>query len=156
MPFLVDGHNLIPHIPGLTLKDLEDERSLLELLGVFANRQRTQVEVYFDRAAPAQGGSQSLGRVKAHFVRQGITADQAIISRLKRLGKSAKNWTVVTSDREIRVEARSAGSSLLSSAEFASRLQEKLSEGGSGDGKGDDPQVSQGEIEYWLDRFNGN
>jgi predicted RNA-binding protein with PIN domain len=152
MPYLVDGHNLIPRIPGLALDDLDDERSLIELLGVFAGRQRTQVEVYFDQAAPSQAGSRSFGRVKAYFVRQGITADQAIISRLQRLGKSAKNWTVVTSDREILAEARSCHSKVMASQEFADLVLKRSAGDGEG-GKPEDPPVSENEISFWLDQF---
>ncbi|MFL7812462.1 MAG: NYN domain-containing protein [Anaerolineales bacterium] len=153
MPFLVDGHNLIPHIPGLRLDDLDDERSLLEILVDFANRKRIQVEVYFDKAAPSRAGSQSIGRVKAHFVRQEITADQAIITRLKRLGGSVKNWTVVSSDRVIRTEARSYHSKIMSSEEFAALLLERSESGGDA-GKAEDPQVSDHEVGFWLDKFD--
>lgn len=153
MPFLVDGHNLIPHIPGLKLDDLDDERSLLEILVDFANRRRTQIEVYFDQAAPSRAGSQSMGRVKAHFVRQGIIADQAIIARLKRLGGSAKNWTVVSSDRVIQAEARSFHSKIMPSEEFSALLRER-SEGGGDAEKAEDPQVSDGEVGFWLEQFD--
>jgi hypothetical protein len=32
MPYIVDGHNLIPKVPGLNLQDMEDELQLVELL----------------------------------------------------------------------------------------------------------------------------
>jgi len=32
MPYLIDGHNLIPKIPGLRLDQLDDEQSLFALL----------------------------------------------------------------------------------------------------------------------------
>ena len=35
MPFLIDGHNLIPHIRGLSLSQLDDELALLGLLNSF-------------------------------------------------------------------------------------------------------------------------
>lgn len=153
MPYLVDGHNLIPRIPGFSLQDVEDEQALIALLAGFAARQRTRIEVYFDGAPPAQAGSRSFGRVTAYFIRQGTTADQAIIARLGRLGGAARNWTVVTSDRVILAEARSLHSTVASSAEFAALLGEKGA--GGGGGKADQPSVSQTEVDYWLDQFKG-
>jgi len=156
MPYLIDGHNLIPYIPGLSLKDLDDEIALIKVLQGFANQQKTRVEVYFDQAPAARAGSRSFGSVRAHFVRQGTTADQAMIMRLSRIGKEAKNWTVVTSDREILVEAKSAHSQILKSAQFAAQLKSVKSGISSDADKGDAPEVPEGEVDYWLDQFNGN
>jgi len=153
MPYLIDGHNLIPHIPGITLKDLEDEMALIHLLEDFARRERTRIEVYFDQAPPSMSGSRSFGTVRAHFISRGTTADRAIITRLESMGSAAKNWTVVTSDREILVEARSQQSKTLSSSEFASLLEAKKAKTLGGEGKRDDPKVSGEEVNYWLDQF---
>ncbi len=155
MPYLVDGHNLIPHIPGLSLADLEDERALIELLKAFATRKGTKVEVYFDQAPPSLAGSQSFGRLQAYFIRQGTTADEAIIARLNRLGSEARNWTVVTSDRVILAEARSAHSKFVSSPDFAALLKGKTDAAGGGSDKGEDPQISQSEVDFWMERFKG-
>lgn len=156
MPYLVDGHNLIPHIPGITLKDLEDERALIQLLGDFARQERTRVEVYFDQAPPSKAGSRSFGKVKAHFIRQGITADQAIIARLGKLRKEAKNWTVVSSDREILVEARSTHSKTLSSSEFAGMLAGSKGAPNLPGEKGETPEISGKDLEYWMEQFKGD
>jgi len=154
MPYLIDGHNLIPKIPGLSLKDMDDENGLIQVLQGFASQHKTRVEVYFDQAPAGQAGSRSFGVVKAHFVRKDSTADKAMIKRLAQLGKEAKNWTVVTSDREILVEAKSAHSKVLRSADFAALL---LSMGSTGelDNK-DTPEVSSRDVDYWLDQFNGS
>ena len=155
MPYLIDGHNLIPRIPGLSLKDLDDETALIQILQRFATRQASRVEVFFDRAPPGQADSKTFGSVKAHFIRQGKTADQAIIQKLSHLGAEAKNWIVVTSDREIIAEARSSHSRVIKSEEFSKLLRSE--ESGLDDRRGDkddDPQVSLGDVEYWLEQFN--
>ena len=90
MPYIIDGHNLIPHIPGLSLKDLDDEKSLIVLLQNFASQRRSILEVYFGGAPPARTGIQTHGLVRAHFITRDSTADQAIKNHLSRLGKSAK------------------------------------------------------------------
>ena len=93
---------------------------------------------------------------ETHFVRQDSTADKAMINRLSRMGKDAKNWTVVTSDREILVEAKSAHSQILKSAEFALELRSVKSGISSDLDKQDTPEVSDGEVDYWLDQFERN
>ncbi|MBV5347278.1 NYN domain-containing protein, partial [bacterium] len=65
-----------------------------------------QVEVYFDGAPIGYDGARSIGTVRAHFVRLGQTADNAIRARLNRMEKDARNWIVVSSDREVQSAAR--------------------------------------------------
>src|SRR5512136_487989 len=108
MPYLIDGHNLIPKIPGLNLQSLDDEEQLIKLLQEYCRRQRKQVEVFFDQASPGGVRARNFGLVTARFVRQGTTADQAIHERLTRLGKLARNWTVVSSDLTVQSWAKAA------------------------------------------------
>jgi len=122
MPYLIDGHNLIPKL-GLHLDSLDDEMELISILQEFCRRERKQVEVYFDGAPTPHAGKRKLGAVTAHFVPIGKTADHAIRNRLKQLGNSAKNWIVVTSDRQVQSEARAARAEIISSDSFAKLLQ---------------------------------
>jgi len=151
MPYLVDGHNLIPKV-GLRLDSFDDEMELVAILQEFARLHRRQVEVYFDGAPAGQAGTRSLGTVKAHFVRAGTTADTAIARRLKRMGRSAKNWTVVSSDREVKTAARSAHAAALSSEEFAQMLYQTPR--GETNKPAADRKVSPGEVDEWLKIFN--
>lgn len=153
MPYLIDGHNLVPHIPGINLSDLDDEIALIQILQKFANKSRSKVEVYFDHAQSTQARTQNHGLVKAVFVRQTSTADDAIKARLSQLGKGAKNWTVVSSDREILVEARSHQSSILTAPKFA-RILNQLSEVTQEGDKNETPDQSNLEVDYWLDQFS--
>jgi predicted RNA-binding protein with PIN domain len=150
MPYLVDGHNLIPKV-GLRLDSFDDELELVAILQEFARLHRRQVEVYFDGAPAAQAGTRSLGTVKAHFVRAETTADDAIARRLKKLGRAAKNWTVVSSDRQVQANARAAHAEVLSSEEFARLLQETPRGGSSKPAA--DRKVSQSEVDEWLRIF---
>ncbi len=129
MPYLIDGHNLIPKL-GLRLDALDDELALIERLNEFCRlSRRGQVEVYFDNAPPGSILTRRYGQVTAHFVRRPVIADQAIRSRLDRLGHSARNWTVVTSDRELQGGSRSRGAKVVSSEEFARTVIETLRAG---------------------------
>jgi len=154
MPYLIDGHNLVPHIPGINLSDLDDEIALIKILQRFANKRRSTIEVYFDHAQTAQARTQKHGLVKAFFVRQASTADDAIRARLSQLGNGAKNWTVVSSDREILVEARSYQSRVLTAPEFAGMLREQLSGIQQEGDKNETPDQSNLEVDYWLEQFS--
>jgi len=89
-------------------------------------------------------------------VRQDSTADKAIINRLSRMGKDAKNWIVVTSDREILVEARSAHSQTLTSADFAAEVKTVNTRNSSDLDKQEAPEVTEGDVDYWLEQFKDN
>lgn len=149
MPFLIDGHNLIPKL-GLRLEDPDDELELIRLLQDFARIRRQPVEVYFDGAPAGQAGERKFGSVKAHFVRRGRTADAAIRARLEALAGSAKNWVVVSSDREVQSAARMNRARLTASEEFVKLLREALT--GSAPST-EDKKLSAGEVEEWLNIF---
>jgi uncharacterized protein len=155
MPYLVDGHNLIPKIPGLKLTDLDDEDRLVTLLQAYCRLQRKQVEVFFDGAPPGTAGRRAYGLLTAHFVRQGTTADAAIRRRLGQLQRSARNWTVVSSDQAVQREARSRQADCLSSESFALILARAL-EGGDHAGSEDIGASAAGEVDEWLRLFGGD
>ncbi|MBV6397183.1 MAG: hypothetical protein HFACDABA_02788 [Anaerolineales bacterium] len=150
MPFLIDGHNLIPKA-GINLRDAEDEMQLLEQLQIFCRVTRRSAEVYFDGAPTGQARTRKFGAVTAHFVRSGTTADSAIAARLKTLGRAARNWTVVTSDRQVQAAARACGAQVTSSEAFAEQMLDTLrapaapstSEAG----------MSAAELEEWMRLF---
>ena len=152
MRTLIDGHNLIPKVPGMSLQTIDDEDRLIEALQVYCRVRRQMVEVFFDQAAPGHAGQRRAGQVTVHYVRQGKTADQAIIERLRHLGKKAQDWKVVTSDRQIRVEARVLGARLVSSEEFSAELQ-AARWAAQVEQKEDPPPPGQDELDEWLRLF---
>ncbi len=149
MPYLIDGHNLIPKI-GLRLDSIDDEMELITILQEFCRLEHKQVEVFFDGAPAAQAGTRKLGAVTAHFVRLGDTADNAIRKRLKTLGKSARNWTVVSSDRQVQTEAHAARAEVLSSDSFAASLRQARD---SAPKSSHERKLTQKEIDDWLKLF---
>ena len=154
MPYIIDGHNLIPKIPGLSLTVIDDEIRLIKLLQEFCRLSHKKVEVYFDKAAVGEEKVRNYGNVHTHFVRQGITADDAIRVRLSKLGRKAYNWTVVTSDRAVQNSARYQGAKVVSSQDFASRLIDLR--GGSSWDTTEKPEKpsSPEDIDYWLKQFD--
>ena len=149
MPYLIDGHNLIPKL-GLRLDSMDDENELISILQEYCRLERKQVEVYFDGAPTPHAGTRSLGAVTAHFVPLGTTADDAIRRRLKKMGKNAKNWTIVSSDRQVQAEARSMQANIIASDEFAKQLKQARR---TAPKSTNDRKLSKQEVDDWLKLF---
>jgi uncharacterized protein len=149
MPYLIDGHNLIPKI-GLRLDSMDDEMELVAILREFCRTSRKDVEVYFDGAPVPHAGIRKYGAVTAHFVPLGTTADESIRRRLKRLGKSARNWTVVSSDKQVQAEARATQAQAVPSDSFAALLRQVRASAPKGT---DQRELSSDEVEEWLKLF---
>ena len=153
MPYLIDGHNLIPKVPGLSLDSIDDEMQLVEMLQEFCRLRRKRVEVYFDNAPPGQLKVQKFGLVSAFFVRAGRSADQAIQQKLNRLGNEARNWNVVSSDREVQSAARAARATVIPASIFAQQMLNTIQGSDSGTDTLEEPAVSQEELEHWMKEF---
>lgn len=150
MPYLIDGHNLIPKL-GLCLDSMDDELELVAHLQEFSRLRRAPVEVYFDGAPAGQAGTRKLGAITAHFIRLGTTADSAIEARLAKMGKQARNWTVVSSDRRVANAARAVHAESLSSEEFAQEMS-KVKALGAVKTKSE-ATLNPNEVEEWLRIF---
>jgi predicted RNA-binding protein with PIN domain len=135
------------------LDSIDDEQELIAILQEYARLERKkQVEVYFDGAPASHTGIRKLGTVTAHFVLLGTTADDAIRKRLKKMGKSAKNWTVVSSDRQVQTESRAAQAEVISSDTFAMLLRQARDTAPKAT---DDRKLSKQEVDDWLKLFEG-
>lgn len=149
MPYFIDGHNLIPYFKGMSLDQIDDEAALANFLEPYFRLAKKKAVIYFDRAFP---GSEKLirkGTVQLRFVRSPLTADDAILNDLKKIGGEAKNYTVITSDQMLGHTAQYLGARVISSAEFSQmvnnqtnskRLKTKPDE----------------DLEYWLRLFEGD
>jgi len=152
MPYIVDGHNLIPKISGMQLSEMDDEMRLVVMLQEYCRLTRKQVEVFFDNAPPGQPRVRNFGSVIARFVRSGQSADQAIRDKLHRLGGEARNWTVVSSDHQVQAAARAARAAVLPAETFSQQMREilnsslKISDAG-------DKGLSTEEIDDWMRIF---
>ncbi len=152
MSFLIDGHNLIPKL-GLDLNSFDDETELVARLNEFCRLSRKgNIEVYFDNAPPGYPEARKMGLVTAHFVRRPLIADDAIRLRLKKLGKAARNWSVISSDHRVQAEAKAAGAVVISSDEFAATIIDTLRAGPPASTK--QVAMSEREINEWLTLFN--
>ena len=150
MPYIIDGHNLIPKV-GLSLGDLDVENKLIEKLQNFCRLRRTTVEIYFDGGLPGQPSRGKFGSVKMYYVRKGKTADEAIEDRLKNLGKTAKNWIVISSDRRVQVAARGSHARSFSSEDFSRLMVDTIIE--RMDDVDNEVPVSPEDVSLWLNEF---
>ena len=150
MPYIIDGHNLIPHV-GLRLNAEDDELALIKMLRDFCRVRKKRVEIYFDGAPPGHANTRKFGYVTAHFIRKGRTADDAIHARLRKMGKAAKNWIVVSSDREVQTSARSVQAKRISAGEFAREIEE--AKFAVFEDPSEDQTLSKGEVDQWLKLF---
>jgi predicted RNA-binding protein with PIN domain len=149
---LIDGHNLIPKIRGLSLSDEDDEGKLIQILQDYCRIKRKTVEVYFDGAPMDHAGTRNFGNVKAHFIRKGISADDAIILRIRNMGKKASHVKVVSSDQRIQREVHSLSADIVSADEFAKEIEKAFMSTPSG-GKPDASKMSESEVENWIKLF---
>lgn len=150
MQWMIDGHNLIPFVPGLSLSDLDDENALIDWLTEFLRGGGDSIEVFFDKAAPMHAGIRKLGRLTIRYVAANRTADQAISERLHGLGKQAANYTVVSSDHQVQANARECRARVMESALFAQRMQQARGKKASAEQR----PLGEQEVAMWLDLFN--
>jgi hypothetical protein len=156
MPVIVDGHNLIPKIPGLSLSDLDDEIKLVEILQDFCRIRRLEIICYFDKAPHGHPRVQHFGPVTARFARPGKTADEEIKDHLLRLGRGARQWTVVSSDASIQTAARAARARIVTSDAFLREIEAALLQKTTIKDTADEVVMTPEEMEMWLKTFGGD
>jgi predicted RNA-binding protein with PIN domain len=153
MPYLIDGHNLIPLL-GIRLTDPDDEAKLIARLQEFCRLTVSTAEVYLDDAPPGWARRQKSGRVTAIFVRDSQEADDAIVARLKQLGNAAKNYIVVSNDQRVQREARALRAKILPATEFAALMSNPpIKPSKPGSPKQTPPPLAKEEVDFWLEQF---
>lgn len=124
MPYLIDGNNLQY---ALLEAGMETGRvGLCKLLALLKEKSGQKVTVIFDGPAPGGGlGRQMLMTGIDISFSAGRTADEVIFDIIKQ-SSASRLLTVVSSDREIRTEARKRRCKIQTSDKFACLL-EKIS-----------------------------
>jgi uncharacterized protein len=151
--YVIDGHNLVPNVEGLSLSDPDDENKLIDRMQAFCNRARCHVELFFDQAPHGVALKSSHALVHVNWVRTGRLADDAIIAYVSRQGKNARNLIVVSSDHRVQNEVRALGAQVLSSEAFAYEMHNNSYNRPSG-APGGETNPSPDEIEEWLQLFS--
>ena len=164
MQFLIDGHNLIAKIPDISLEDPDDEAKLvIHLRRWIAAGSNRKISLFFDGGLP--GGLEpylSTPSVKVIFATAGTTADDLMIARIWRV-QNPTEYTVVSSDLEVKRAAVKRKIKTISSGDFASQLNQLAGQHTSGrndskateDANRESPLNDQ-EVARWLKIFADN
>jgi hypothetical protein len=118
MPILLDGNNLLHRLPGGGRGRDEVRRMVLDRV----RHERQRVTVVFDGPPPVgRPARESLGRATVVWSGE-RKADDVIIATLP-CGGSARQWVVVTDDRELARRARDRGAETRDVASWQSSLR---------------------------------
>ncbi len=153
MHLLIDGHNLIAQIPGISLADADDEAKLVMLLRGYAARKRGRtVLVVFDHGV--YGHPQHLNgySVTCHFAKSPQDADTQLIRRLRALARPSE-WVLVSSDRAVTSVAQECRVRVIGAREFAALLLEPSARQNDRHEEKPDRRLSEAEIAEWLQIF---
>ena len=153
--YVIDGHNLIPKVPGIRLQDADDENRLIEMLNEYCRLSRSQVEVFFDGAPSPNPTVRKSGLVHPHFVRKGLFADDAIIEYGRKYQSPTNLLTIISSDHRIITAAKSVGCITMSSDAFAVEMQRIFSSPQYIQSQRD-KKLSEDEVKSWLNEFESN
>jgi hypothetical protein len=154
MEWLIDGHNLIGHMPGLRLDDPHDEEKLLEYLCRYRARTSHHLTVVFDAGHTYQPATtRRRNGITVQFAPHGQKADQLIIRRLGNV-KNRQAVIVVTSDRAIQQAALNRKVRFMAAAEFSRQLLSSLHQTPIDEESHHHPPIPAHEIEEWLEIFN--
>ena len=121
--YLLDGYNIIPALPTLDLKRLQEAREgLIRLIEIHRPQGSlsNKVTIVFDGQSEIFGQIHS-GTVKIIFSR-GKSADDCI-KRMVADSKQKKNIVVVTNDRDIRFFVRAQGAQVVSVQDFIKKMR---------------------------------
>jgi predicted RNA-binding protein with PIN domain len=149
MPILIDGHNLIGRLQGISLADPDDEEQLVRRLMSYAAHSGKQITVVFDPGdtyAPPR--TRRYGRVTAILAAQGTTADSVVVRTVQR-SHNPGEWLVVTSDQELAGRVSRMGARTRSAGAFVADLDDQAA--GSGDRQ--DAPLSSAEVDAWMALF---
>ena len=123
MPFLIDGHNLIPKL-GISLRNVDDEMQLVAHLQAFCRAERKRWKCTSTARPRDRWGRGSWDSSPRTSSDSGAPPTRPSAPASKTLGRAARNWTVVTSDRQVQADARAAGAVVISSDVFAGQVIE--------------------------------
>jgi predicted RNA-binding protein with PIN domain len=149
---VIDGHNLIPKVPGLRLEDDDDEERLSTMVNEYCRLSRSQAEVFFDGAPSPGKAPRNSGLVRVHFVRKGLTADDAIINYVRQHQQPDHLLTVISSDHHVQNATRGFGATVITSEVFSQQMQAIFSSPAATQEQEQRP-LSEQEVLQWLDEF---
>ena len=156
LQLLVDGHNLIGQMPGLSLADFDDEERLVALLRRYAARRRARIVVVFDSGQTAHitGRSREFsgGGVEAVFAGSHTNADRILMERMRNVQRP-QDWALVSGDRAIQGEAQRRRVRIIEPAEFARSLSPRRASSKRSATHAEGKPEAGGDVDEWLELF---
>ena len=126
MAYLIDGNNLLGHLAPGESRGPESRYGLIARLLTFQRLTRRRIILVFDGPPDDDLERLKLGRkFEVLFPPPGAKADDVIQERLS-LPFDRRAFFVVSSDREVGVQARSRGAAVMKCDEFARELKKVM------------------------------
>jgi predicted RNA-binding protein with PIN domain len=155
MNYIIDGYNLGFKISTIepVLKRGQTDLAIKQISQYVKNKlstQRGRVIIVFDGRDFHGKAISQLAGIKLIFSRKPQTADD-IIRKFIRETTQVENWTVVSSDNEIRFTAQDHGAKVLKSSEFTGKSFSKGKRGKPIPNNKTNPENV--DIEYWQKLF---
>jgi len=155
MPFLIDGNNLIGHMPTLDLSDPRSKRRLVDQLAMFQAAKKTKIILVFDGPMDPDLAGDDFRRKEFSILWPDMeeSADSIIKKQIK-IQTDLRRLYVVSSDREIQNFARKNKAKTLDCQQFHKRMRWALKEYKESQAMNkDDAALTSLEVEHWLDIF---
>ena len=151
MRYIIDGCNFIKKFAGGSPFDFEGEkRKFISRLDRYALGKKVKIFLVFDSRLPSFENYGKLTVVHAE------DADERIVSEVQKL-KSPAGAAVVSDDRAVQKESRTAGAGIIGVDKFAGFLSKSLNEGGAASNVGSEKpspeEMSEEDIREWEDYF---
>ncbi|MBM4423598.1 MAG: hypothetical protein FJ030_09435 [Chloroflexi bacterium] len=152
VPYLIDGHNLIGQMPGLSLDDPHDEAKLAMHVRRFCVHERRKATIIFDGGLPGGVSRLSNSDVTVIFASdRRTTADDLLLNRIRN-ERNPGGLIVVTSDQKIANAARQRRMTVKPSREFAREVS-RAAKAARGAGAEKERGLSKEELEEWEAMF---
>ena len=155
---IIDGWNLawkIPEIARYIPDDLHRARTMLKTrIQNYYQQKNVILKIVYDGKAGILNQDKSNRKIDIRYSRDPEKADHLIIKFLKK-NPNPKQWSVVTSDRELAGKVSNSGARVISSETFLKKISSSSSDH-AGDSEKQDPQLSRAELDYWMQKFQEN
>lgn len=150
MPYLIDGHNVIGQLPGLSLEDPNDEVKLVLLVKRWCAQEKRKATLIFDGGLPGGKSPLSSSQVSVVFASdRHTTGDDLILNRI-RDEKNPSALIVVSSDLRIVKAAQGRRMKTQTAQAFAKILAHL---GHAPANTSQDPQLNASELAEWEALF---
>jgi predicted RNA-binding protein with PIN domain len=151
---LIDGWNVCWKIPEIAAdipqRSREARQKFNRLVKNCLAEKKVVYQIVYDGQPDIVPG-ESVKNPNIRFSKNPEKADQLIISFLRKQ-RVPRQWTVITSDRELANKAKSLEAGILSSEDFITRLRRHKTSSNDPTGK-DEVFLSPQEVEFWLQKF---